>query len=97
MQADNGDPVDDIDLRDVATDALRHLPQEFKERVAVKAKESGQVVKAGSGVPGSPYRYRTVRGGKGWGASAVVDEFNGAVAVVDLEQVRLRVEPVDLG
>jgi hypothetical protein len=48
------------------------------------------------GGPG-PQRHGAVPGEKSGGPLAVVDELDAAVAVLEPEKVRLRVEPVDVG
>jgi len=44
-----------------------------------------------------PQRHGAVPGEKSGGPLAVVDELDAAVAVLEPEKVRLRVEPVDVG
>lgn len=54
---------------------------------------------AGAGIPAArgPQRHGAVPGEKSGGPLAVVDELDAAVAVLEPEKVRLRVEPVDVG
>jgi SpoU rRNA methylase family enzyme len=54
---------------------------------------------AGAGIPAArgPQRHGAVPGEKSEGPLAVVDELDAAVAVLEPEKVRLRVEPVDAG
>jgi SpoU rRNA methylase family enzyme len=54
---------------------------------------------AGAGIPAArgPQRHGAVPGEKSEGPLAVVDELDAAVAVLEPEKVRLRVEPVDVG
>ena len=54
---------------------------------------------AGAGIPAArgPQRRGAVPGEKSGGPLAVVDELDAAVAVLEPEKVRLRVEPVDVG
>jgi len=53
----------------------------------------------GAGIPAArgPQRHGAVPGEKSEGPLAVVDELDVAVAVLEPEKVRLRVEPVDAG
>lgn len=65
--------------------------------MTVKAEVAGPVVDSGTGVPGRPHGDGTVRGGTERYAPLVVEHFHVAVAVMELQQVRLGVELLDIG
>ena len=95
-EPDLGYPVADIDTSDLAADASGHVPQDREESVPVKTEKRCPVIDSGRGLPSGLDGHGAVRGGRRGSAALIVDEFRAVFAIVQLEQVRLRVKPADV-